>query len=456
MKIVINGVTYTQIKNLNFSPETDITSSEAVINGFSADIITSTDIGVGVNAYLYDDQNNLWAKYWLVEAVRKEKNTLSIIAQSILKILDRKKLDAVMYNSAQASVIIASIFSGLTNEYTLDSSFSNARISGYMPKQTARQRLQWICFCMGAYLKTFFADKIQILPVSGNAVNVPMEKTFWKPSVTYGDYVTAIKATAYSYALGTPENTDKWVKIGDNYYIETSQEFTISNPSAPVTANENVVSVSDVTIINESNVSAVLSLLATYYFKRMEIDAEIINNGQYAAGDKITIPINDSDFVTGYIKNESFVFGLQAKSKVKLIQADTVGGGKLHLVQRFRYNRIGEAVYSFPVGYVYTIQNPYLDICDVANGLSPFSMPYIRTVYLPINENATGTIASGDNYNYQDYNQAIIYYFNTPETYDSRFDNPNMVVLATAIAYILSVDEATSVVEDGKVIVEVG
>ena len=59
MKIVINSTNYTEIKDLKFAPETDVTGIEAVINEFSAEIITDDDIDVGVNAYLYDDLNNL-------------------------------------------------------------------------------------------------------------------------------------------------------------------------------------------------------------------------------------------------------------------------------------------------------------------------------------------------------------------------------------------------------------
>ena len=293
MKITIGSTTYTEIKNLKFAPETDVTGIQAVINDFSADIITDDDIDVGVNAYLYDDLNNLWAKYWLIEAVRKDKNTLSIQAQSILRILDRKTLDPVMYSNTSASSIISGLFSGLSGEYSLDSSFSSVTISGYCPKQSARERLQWICFCMGAYLKTFFADKIYILPVEPSASSVPFHKTFWKPAVGVGDYVTAVQATAYTYTLGTPQSTDTWVQVGNDYYIQTSQDFTLANPDAPVTANENIVSVSDVTIISNNNVSSILSLLSTYYFKRGEVEAEIINNREYAPGDRVIVPIDD-------------------------------------------------------------------------------------------------------------------------------------------------------------------
>ena len=430
MKIVIDGVTYTEIKNLNFAPETDVISTEAVINNFSADIMTDDDIDVGVNAYLYDDLNNLWAKYWLIEAVRKNKQTLSIQAQSILMILDRKTMDVAMYSNASASSIISSIFSGLSGEYTLDSSFASKTISGYCPKQSARERLQWVCFCMGAYLKTFFSDKILILPVDTSITSVPMDKTFWKPSVTYGDYVTAVQATAYTYTRGTPQNTDKWVQVGQDYYIQTSQDVILSNPNVPVTANENIVSVSNVTIINSDNVSDILSLLSAYYFKRSEVDAEIINNGDYVPGDKVSVPIDDENIISGFIKNASFTFGLQAKSKIKLIQTDKVESGQLFLVYKYGEAIIGTNHYYFPIGYNYVIQNPYIDITEGGTN-------YRRTVYLPLAPYASGTITESEVTDEESFDKALIFYYNE------------------GILYVLSVDEVTSVTEDGKIIVEV-
>ena len=426
MKIVIDGTTYTEIKNLKFDPQTDITGIEAVINGFSADIMTDDNIDVGGNAYLYDDMENLWAKYWLIEAVRKDKFTVSIEAKSILLILDRKTMDVTMYSNTSVSSIISSIFSGLTNEYTLDSSFAGKTISGYCPKQSARERLQWVCFCIGAYLKSFFNDKILILPVSTNPKIVPMEKTYWKPSITYGDVITAVQATVYTYRQGTPENTDKWVEVNGTYYIQTSQDFNLTNPDAPITANENVVSVSDVTIINNSNISEILTLLSTYYFKRIEVDADIINNAEYEAGEKIVLPVDDETLVSGFIKSENFTFGLQAKSKIKLMQTDVVESGTLYIIRRYGNLEIGNAVYLFPIGYSYTIQNIYVDLISGGNR---------RTVYFPLQPNATGTMSSEEVTDIEYYGIALIFY--------------------GGILDVLSVDEVESKTEDGIIIVEV-
>ena len=107
MKIIIKNKTYTKIKNLSFSPEADISSTAIPINQFTADLYTEDDIEVGVYAFLYDDNNNLWAKYWLVKSERVSKTVLRIEAQSILMLLDRFTLPAKMYSNTSISTAIA-------------------------------------------------------------------------------------------------------------------------------------------------------------------------------------------------------------------------------------------------------------------------------------------------------------------------------------------------------------
>ena len=60
--------------------------------------------------------------------------------------------------------------------------------------------------------------------------------------------------------------------------------------------------------------------------------------------------------------------------------------------------KIGKRTYHFPVGYIYTIQNPCIDL----------TAGKIRTVYRPVNENATGTIVQGGVTDNQNMYQALI------------------------------------------------
>lgn len=432
MKITINGITYTQIKNLSFAPEADPISLEVVLNGFTADIITDAIIDPGVNVYLYDDLNNIWAKYKLTDSVRKDEQTLSIKAESVLKKLDKKMMSPAMYDEWPASTILQDIFLGISsNDWMATAAVNDKTVTGYFPKQSARERLQWVCFCCGLFVRSFFYDKVVIKSIDSTITAVPLNKVFWKPSLTYKDPVSKVSATVYSYAEGTPQNTDEWVKVGNKYYIQTTQEISLTNAQYSGDEDDNVVSVDEVSIVNSSNKDDILIRLANFFFNRVEVDAEVVNNREYVPGDKITLPINGEDVATGYIESTDFTFGLQAKSKIKMAQVLTTKAGRLTIIYKYINKKLGSEIYMIPRGTNYSIENPYLDITS-GRGAN-----FKRFIYFPLQQYATGTMSAAKVTDEEDYDRAL---------------GQN----GKGILAIWSVDEATLTTSSDKRIVEVG
>lgn len=391
MKVVINGNTYTQIRDLSFEPETDITGGSLAINQFMVEICTNDAIGVGVNAYLYDDQDDIWAKYWITKAERKSAGWMSITAQSILLLLDRFKLPAVMYSAEPVMDVLDTIFASIASVYpsetlyTLDSSLQSLTIDGYCPEQTARERLLWVTFVIGAYIRTYFNEYAEIVPIEVNSALIPADRTFWRPTIKYTDYVTAVKVKAFTYTQGTPQTVDKWVQIGNDYYIQTEQEYTLTNPDVPITVTDNVKEIKAVTLVNTTNVSAILSRLAQYYFKRIEATADVLNDGEYQPGQDCIVSTGDM-LISGYIQSAKFSFGTGKRSTIKLVQSDSVSASNLIIEYVYDNEVLRRSEYLFPDGYVYSIANPYLDLMD-GNG--------VRRIYRPVAAAATGTVVSG-------------------------------------------------------------
>jgi len=396
MRIIIGIKTYTKIKSLSFSPETDVTNSELAVNELSADIFTDDLPMPGCYVALYDEREVMWAHYWLFESVRIDRGVLRIRAQSEMLVLERKTMGAIMYNDAPVSNIVSDIFANVTL-YSLDSSLSSMTISGFCPEQTARDRLQWVCLCVGGYVKTYFNDRPEIKPIETEQALIPLSQTFWKPSLTYGDDVTAVVVKAFSYTEGTPSTTDKWVTDGTRNYIQTEQVFTLSNPDASPLAAEHAYKVEDVTIINTGNVSAILTRLSTYFFKRMEVSLDVIDNGEYIPGQKVAAYMDEREIVGGFVKSCDFSFGLQARARLRLVQTDSVPSGGLLIHYMFGDTQIGLARYWFPVGYAYDFENPYIDRTDSA----------VRFIYRPLTENASGTVTSETENIYEYYEIAL-------------------------------------------------
>lgn len=379
MQIIYGEETYTRIKNLDFAPETDVFGTSLPINEFTVDIITTDSFALGADVQLVDDMGTLWAQYSITYAEQQDAQTVRIRARSRVAKLEQKKLPAVMYESAGVPAVVQSII-GSSAAYTLDAAFSEATVTGFCPEQSARERLVWVCFVIGAYVKSFFSQGLEILPLEESETLVPMDKTYWRPSVTYKDHVTAVQVTAYSFAAGTPASTDKWVQTGDGTtYIVTEQRYTLSNPEAPAGADENVVTVDGVMLVNAQNVDEVLSHQSKHYFKRTSVELDAVNNAEYMPGQRLTAHADEEMLVTGYAMSAAFTFGLQAKSRIVLEGCETKDGARLIIKYLYNKVQIGKRTYTLPVGYVYSIQNPYID----------WTMSGHRYIFRPQNEAAT-------------------------------------------------------------------
>lgn len=398
MKVVIGETTYTKIKSLSFDPEADVTGDSVPTNQFSVDIQTTDDIAFGEYAYLYDDLDNLWAKYWIIYAEHMDKQTVRVRAQSALKLLERRILGPVMYNAEPVTNVIADIFDRLgVDSYTLDQSLASETITGFCPEQSAKNRLIWVCFVICAYVKSFFSDKIEIAPIDDTETLIPINKIYWKPKITYSDYVTRCRVVSYSYQQGTPATTDTWVTDGTNYYIQSQTSVSLGNPDVPQDALVHEITVDCITIVNSDNVDDILTHISQYYFKRMQVEFDAINNAEYMPGDRITAYADEDTMFTGFINKTTFTFGLQAKSTILLTPVEIRLAGKLIIEYIYNTQVIGDQEYTFPVGYEYEIEMPYHD----------WIIGEHRYVYRPVDANVSGTMVAGETVVQEPYQVAL-------------------------------------------------
>lgn len=369
MQLVIGENTYSKLRGLKFDPVADITGSEVPINEFSVDVITQDDIDAMQYARLEDDTGKLWARYWIVYADRADKDTVTIKAQSTLKLLERNMLKAHMYDEKSAHDVIQEIFTTTFGErgadyYVLDESFSEATLTGFAPVQSCKTRLQWVCFVLGAYIKSFFSDKIEILPLEDTAKIIPLEKVYWKPNLVYGEYRTRISVTAYSYeeAQGEPGTTDTWVEDDEGVvYIQSQRNHGLRNPDVPTGTLTHETHFTDVTLVNVGNVDEILARLGPSYFRRLSVEFEAINNGEYLPGERVLVFTDQKHAVEGYIEKTDFSYGLQAAAKMTVTPAVDVECALLTVIYKYDETEISRAEYYWPIGYPYEIDNPWFD-----------------------------------------------------------------------------------------------
>lgn len=391
MYVTIDSTNYNKIK-VDFAPAVDLTGNSLPANEFTVRIQTYDTISAGQWVALYDDVDTLWAKYWIVSAERLHDDFWEIRAQSIIARLDRYQRDVEVYQQEPVTNVLSAIFLGMpAGCYELDQSLQSETITGFCPQQSARERLLWVCFVLGAYIKDYFTDKIEIVPIGSTTSIIDAQDTYFRPSVTFIDYVTAITVRAYTYTQGEPEVTDDWISDGASdpvYYIETTQDFTTYNSNAPAGAPENEVRIDNVKIINTSNASQILTRLSQYYFNRAQVNLGCINNAVHHPGKRVYGYLTPDQMIAGYIESCTFGFGKQAKSDLVIVG---VGGDiiidavKITVKYMFGSITLNKQTYTFPKDYAYSIQNQYID--TQLNGH--------RYVFRPTHSTITG-VASAD------------------------------------------------------------
>jgi hypothetical protein len=286
-----------------------------------------------------------------------------------------------MCENESAKTLINQCFTSFGLTCVIDSSVSDVQINGYLPEQSARQRLQWLCFVIGAYVQSFFTAKCTIKKIDNTVTNIPMSKTFYRPKISYKDYVTAVTATSYNYTEGTPGSTDKWVKVGNKTYIQTSQTASLSNTDVPEDTPDNIIDLSNITIVNDSNISSILQRLAAEYFNREQLTADILNTyGEVQPADKVSVFDGIEDIITGYVKSARFTFGKAAKSAIVLTQTVTEKAVRVVLSYRYLNIEIAKETFMFPKNTAFELENSYIDTTEQG----------LRRVYLPLTEKTTG------------------------------------------------------------------
>ena len=388
MYVKIGNTSYTTIKNLSFAPEVDITCQQVSSNEFSVEIVTIDSISVGAKAKLYDDSNNLWADYWVYDCYRVSANIWRVIARDLLWQLDNIIMPSETYgvndnDLEDAGDIIDEIFDygGISSGYSVASSLLSIQVAGYAKEQTARERLQEVCFVIGAYINTCFCNGLQILqlPTSVSGTEIPENEVFMSPLPNVEEPISALNISWYQYRKTTEdeakESDYETVTVGDNIYAQFETVVKVENSSA---IRKNEINISGITIVDGGNVWNIVNRLALVYFSRRTVSFECINNVSYKPGEVYEVPTGiGSETIIGYITSADFSFGQNARSRIQLKQATEYSSLNYTAIFNYVYDvegahtLLGSWTTVARLSAIVTSKNPIYDISNEG----------IRTIY---------------------------------------------------------------------------
>jgi len=294
---------------------------------------------------LYFNENIL-GRFFIKSTQKKASSIYNISAEDCIGAMSGTTFYGGMYTNLNAETLINQIMAetGFTAE--IESGLKTLKINGYLPKMCHREALAWIAFSIGAVIDTSNSDKVLVyaLPVIPETTVITKSHQFTGLTIEKTDVVTEIKLTCHSFVAGT-ENVELFngiLSIGThiiefsapahtlsitggtiivsnaNYakitvtavgtvilngkkYNHSMAVITKTNPNISASEAKNVKKIDNVTLINDSNASAVADRVYNYYIKTDAVHTRLITNG-FEIGNKYAIDADYEGYKSGVLE----------------------------------------------------------------------------------------------------------------------------------------------------------
>lgn len=257
------------------------------------------------------------------------KLTVSRIAPNSYRITGRSPMGALATMAHTGGIYAGQTVGDIVKEICgsipvlVESVYSNQNLYGWLPyadgkEKSARDNLAQVLFATGAYLRTDLNGVLRIEKAwDGTASTIPADRSYSGGTVDYASPISSVSVTEHQYVANSDEKelfsgttqTGDIVTFSEPMHSLTAEGFTILESNAnyaklsagtgtlrgktythntrlvtrTVTedAAENVISVTDATLVSLVNSVAVANRLAEYYKRR-----ETISNGVVAGAEK--------------------------------------------------------------------------------------------------------------------------------------------------------------------------
>ena len=315
--------------------------------------------------HLYRDGVRI-ASHYITDSQQDTRNSYTFQCQSAIGRLEDDFLGGI-YENEQLSVLLQEVLG--TFPFTIDDSFSDTTVSGYLPVCTRREALQQIAFAIGAVVSTQGSGVIRLNPLETEVSSAFEKRAVFSGAKVKREPQTAsvrlfahnyIKTEETEYLLEEEEihgedvlfvfddphydydlygNADlvasgaNWVKITANGYVSLNAKkyrHTVSvlakeNPLATAAEKSNSVTIDSATLVNAGNATKILERLYEFHNLKRVLEQDAVIGGQHAGQlvDSIT-PFGNR--IVGYITGMDNSFtssGTVARVEIRGKEVDT-------------------------------------------------------------------------------------------------------------------------------------
>ena len=321
-------------------------------------------------AYYYGD-SNYPVVYYLDKINRIATNQYTLSCISAIGLLDKKKHFGNVYNGTAFSVVLAEIVNGAF-AYTVDPLIADIPIYGWLPYDTARNNLRQLLFAMNVHITRDSTNSIIFKPLTNTSTNVIAnnniyidgeeevsqvatkvtitEHTFFAPTSYDGleeelfNNTTGYVLTNYLVKFSNAPIIPSTIVASDGLTIDPNQmncNYCVVSGRGIVTgvpyyhnsfdivrtgntdADENEVSVSDVTLINPINSANIADRIMAFYSTRTVMTGNLKYSNE-KVGYKYTFYNAFREFTTGFLAKIDKTFSTFVKASASFISGYTM------------------------------------------------------------------------------------------------------------------------------------
>lgn len=293
--------------------------------------------------------------YFVDSLTQKSHIDYTISCVDSVGVLDTAVYYGGVYNNISANELVHDILGDVVKF----DGVPDVTLSGYLPIASARDSLNQVAFALGMAITTYGYDLIHFFSptaITENTIN--NSRIFMDGSVEYSPRVSAVHLTAHNYAIDSSvtqafsgyvsgETTLTFnepytdytitngtiVDSGANYvvvsaegeitvsghkYIDNTSIYVKTNPRTSVLDKENIVEITDATLITSSNALSVLDLLYEYYLNSEKLNQTIIVDKEFA-GQQVTSQDAFGNGVKGFITKMNMSFTRHTYADIELV-----------------------------------------------------------------------------------------------------------------------------------------
>lgn len=228
------------------------------------------------------NNEHLVGVYYIDGHKRTAKCLRSINCYDAFGVLDEIPFAGGVYTGYSAQQLLTDI---VGTDFDLEIEVPDITLTGAILPGTKRSAMQQVLFAWGAVASTDGRYGIRIFHPPDYGEGIDMERIYVGASVDTASIVTAVRVVAHTYA----ENANGSVEIGGQKYEDTTSTYTVTNPNVTSNDKENVVTITDATLVSPEIAQATAQRLYEFYTRRDTVNAKIVWQGEHLA-DRVALP----------------------------------------------------------------------------------------------------------------------------------------------------------------------